>query len=299
MDDDGALEGSEERSGRLVLVTGLAGAGYSTALGILQDKGYLAVDNLPMALIDQLVGLEVEAAGKKVAVSIDGRTSGFDASKLRSLMEDFRGRLGDRVRMVYLAASRDELFRRYNATRRHHPLSTSGEAEGLDEALELDSQRMAPLNPIADASIDTSGTSPSDFRRTLLEAIGEAAAEPLPVRVQSFSYRMGVPADADLVLDMRFLENPHWAPGLAGKTGLDKEVQAFIRSDPAFKDGIAHIGKFLALVLPRFSAEGRPQLSIATGCTGGRHRSVFAALELAGMLEKMGHPVPLLHRDVS
>ena len=297
--DDNALQEAEEQAGRLVLVTGLAGAGYSTALETLQDVGYLAVDNLPMAMIGQLVSSEVEAAGKRVAVSIDGRTSGFDASKLGSLVEDLRNRLGDRVRMVFLTASHDELFRRYNATRRHHPLTISGEAEGLNEALELDGERMSPLNPIADANIDTTDTAPSDFRRSLLAAVGAAAAAPLPVQVQSFSYRKGVPADADLVLDMRFLENPHWAPGLAGKTGLDKEVQAFIRKDPSFKDGIAHLGKFLALALPKFSAEGRPQFSIATGCTGGRHRSVFAALEIAAMLEKMGHPVQLRHRDIS
>ena len=299
MDDNGVLEEPETRAGRLVLVTGLAGAGYSTALETLQDVGYLAVDNLPMAMVSQLVSLEVEAAGKKVAVSIDGRTSGFDASKFGSLVEDLRNRLGDRLRMVYLTASHDELFRRYNATRRHHPLSISGEAKGLAGALELDGQRMSPLNPIADADIDTTDSAPSDFRRTLLAAVGEASAEPLPVQVRSFSYRKGVPADADLVLDMRFLENPHWAPGLAEKTGLDKEVQAFIRKDPSFKDGIAHLGKFLKLALPKFSAEGRPQFSIATGCTGGRHRSVFAALELAAMLEKMGHPVQLSHRDIS
>ena len=281
-----------------MLVTGLAGAGYSTALGMLQDAGYLAVDNLPMALVSQLVGLEVEAAGKKVAVSIDGRTSGFDASRLEGVMADLRSRLGDRVSMVYLTASREELFRRYNATRRHHPLSVNGEAEGLTEALEMDWQRMAPLNPFADASIDTTGTVPSDFRKALLSAIGEAKGSPVPVRVESFSYRKGVPANADLVLDMRFLENPHWDPGLAGRTGLDEEVKEFIRRDSAYEEAMAHIRNLLELTLPRFSDEGRPQFTIAAGCTGGRHRSVFAASELAGILEGMGHPVQLIHRDI-
>ena len=298
MNDGGGLKGSEEPSGRLVLVTGLAGAGYSTALDTLQDMGYLAVDNLPMSLISQLVSLEVEAAGKKLAVSIDVRTSGFDASELEGLMADFRNRLGDRIAMIFLTASRDELFRRYNATRRRHPLSVNGMADDLNEAVEMDWERMAPLNPIADASIDTSETSPSEFRHALLAAIGEAKAEPLPVSVQSFSYRKGVPANADMVLDMRFLGNPHWEPGLADKTGLDGEVQKFIRDDPAFGKAIGHLEKFLALALPRFSAEGRPRFSIATGCTGGRHRSVFAAVEIAAMLEKAGHSVQLSHRDI-
>ena len=296
--DDGAAEESGKEPGRLVLITGLAGAGCSTALDALQDVGYLTVDSLPMAMISQLVGLEVEAAGKRVAVSVDGRTSGFDASELGGLMEDFRGRLGDRVSMVYLTASKDELFRRFNATRRHHPLSVGGTAEGLAEALEKDWKQMAPLNPIADANIDTTGTAPSDFRQALLAAIGEAKGKPIPVQVQSFSYSKGVPANADLVLDMRFLENPHWTPGLAERTGLDEEVQAFIRKDPAFKDGLAHLKSYLVLILPRFTAEGRPQFSIATGCTGGRHRSVFAAEELAAMLGKMGHPVQVQHRDI-
>ena len=298
MDEADAPGGPGDGQGRLVLIIGLAGAGYSTALNTLQDKGYLAVDNLPMALLSQLVSLEVEAAGKKVAVSVDGRTSGFDASALEGLMADLRDRLADRVGMVYLSASREELFRRFNTTRRHHPLSVDGTAEGLTEALELDWQRMEPLGPIADASIDTTATTPAEFRQALLAAVGEEAAQPIPALVESFSYRKGVPADADLVLDMRFLENPHWTPGLAEKTGLDGEVQAFIRRDPAFKDGMAHLKGFLELTLPRFSAEGRPQITIATGCTGGRHRSVFAALELAAMLEGMGHPVKLRHRDI-
>ena len=299
MEKGGASAEETGRQGKLVLIVGLAGAGYTTALKTLQDKGYLAVDNLPMALLSQLVSLEIEAAGKKVAVSIDGRTSGFDASRFEGLMADLRGRLGDRVGMVYLSASRDELFRRFNATRRHHPLSVGGTAEGLTEALELDWQRMEPLNTLADTRIDTTSASPAELRQALFEAIGEVATQPIPIQVQSFSYRKGIPADADLVLDMRFITNPHWNAELAAKTGLDKEVQAFILDDPAFKEGIANLGDFLALALPRYSSEGRPHFYIATGCTGGRHRSVFAALELARMLEGMGHPVSVRHRDIA
>lgn len=287
----------EEPRGKLVLITGLAGAGYSTALNALEDVGYLAVDNLPIALVDKLVSIEVETAGKKVAVSIDGRTSGFDSSRLDALVDDLRRRLEGQLKLVYLTASRDELFRRYNATRRHHPLNTSGEAEGLMAALELDGERMAPLERLADASIDTTASSPADFRQTLLASLDEAGRTHLPVLVQSFSYRLGIPANADMVIDMRFLENPHWAPGLAEQTGRDEAVQAFIRKDPAFAPYIDGLSDLLAQTLPRFTAEGRPQFSIATGCTGGRHRSVFAAITIAERLEQNGYPVRLMHRD--
>ena len=288
----------DAQDGRLVLITGLAGAGYSTALNTLEDMGYLSVDNLPMALISQLVSIEVETAGKKLAVSIDGRTSGFDADRLQSLVIDIRKRLHGRVSMIFLTASRDELFRRYNATRRHHPLNTSGQAEGLMDALELDWQTMNPLVQVADATIDTTDTAPSDFRKALLTSLDEASSRPIPLIVQSFSYRKGVPANADMVLDMRFLENPHWAPGLAEKTGLDADVQDYIRNDPAFDSSMEHLRSYLGGILPRFSDEGRPRFSIATGCTGGRHRSVFAAVILKSMLEEMGYPVRLDHRDI-
>lgn len=288
-----------EESGRLVLVTGQAGAGYSTALNVLEDRGYLAVDNLPLALVSQLLSIEVETAGKKVAVSIDARTSGFDLSSLESFVSDARKRLEGRVQMVFLTASQDELYRRFNATRRSHPLNRTAEVSGLKEALELDWQRMAPVERLADANIDTTGTSPAEFRQALLSCIGDLPRSQLPVKVESFSYRKGIPTDADMVLDMRFLENPHWAPGLAEQTGKDAAVQEFIRKDPAFDRFMDGLENLLTEALPRFAGEGRPRFSLATGCTGGRHRSVFAAISIAQRLEQHGYTVRLNHRDVS
>lgn len=283
---------------KLVLVTGFAGAGSSTALNILEDIGFLAVDNLPLALVSQLIGLEVETASRRVAVSIDGRTSGFDPKSLAMLISDLRARLGDGVMLVFLTASRDELYRRYNATRRLHPLSHDGVDETLMEAIDRDSVKMAEVEALADVVIDTTGAAPKQFRQSLLNKLGEEIAAFLPVEITSFSYRQGLPETADMVLDMRFLENPHWQPGLAAETGEDADVQAFILADPGFNSFIDRLITLLDDVLPRYALEGRPRFAIAAGCTGGRHRSVFTALTIARRLEEKGYPVSLNHREI-
>ena len=285
-------------SGKLVLITGLAGAGYSTALNVLEDVGYLAVDNLPLALVSQLISIEVETSAKKVAVSIDGRTSGFDGEGLKTLLADARARLGGNMRLVFLTASKDTLYRRYNTTRRHHPLNHTGEAESLVGALELDEERMMPLESLADVKIDTSNASPGELRQALLTRLDEMVATPLPVTVESFSYRQGIPSSADMVFDMRFLANPHWQADLSELTGEDSQVQEYIKKDEAFMRFMDRVCDLLGEMLERFSAEGRPHFSVGLGCTGGKHRSVFAAITLAERLEKMGYSVALSHRDI-
>lgn len=283
---------------RLVFVTGLAGAGSSTALNILEDRGFLAVDNLPLALVSQLIGLEVETAGRKLAVSIDGRTSGFDPSSLATLIDDTRRRLDGGMVLVYLMASRDELYRRYNTTRRQHPLSLEEGDETLMEAIDRDATVMAPVETLADVVIDTTGAAPKQFRQTLLDRVGVEASSFLPIEVISFSYRNGLPDTADMVLDMRFIENPHWQPGLAEQTGEEKAVQDFIDNDPGFARFIDSTLTMLGETLPRYALEGRPRFAIATGCTGGRHRSVYTAITLARRLQQQGFPVTLSHREI-
>lgn len=283
---------------RLVLISGLAGSGYSTALTMLEDVGFLAVDNLPLALMDNLISIEVETAGKKVAVSIDGRTSGFDINGLISLLKDARRRLGGRVSLVYLTADDGELYRRYNATRRPHPLSPKYPGFSLADAIRQDREDMETLEKIADIFIDTTRSSPSDFRRILLDKLGIITQDVLSVTVQSFSYRDGVPQDADMVLDMRFLKNPHWEEGLAEQTGEDSAVQAFIEKDPALGPFMDAAMAMLEKTLPRYHQEGRPRFVLATGCTGGRHRSVFAARMFADMLKNRGYSTHLNHREI-
>ena len=287
---------------QLVLIAGLAGSGYSTALNILEDVGFSSVDNLPFSLINQLISLEVETGGRQVAVSLDSRTSGFQVSGLKDLMKDLKTRLAGRVQLVFLTASETELTRRFNATRRHHPLdehqADSDAAKGLASAIQQDWNLMEPIGDIADITIDTSGSSPTDFRSLLLSQLGLNEDYQMPVFISSFSYRQGIPQDADMVLDMRFLDNPHWQQGLAPLTGQDQPVADFIAATPSFQRWLASLTDLLAEILPRFGAEGRPQFSMAFGCTGGRHRSVFAAETVAALIAKMGHAVTIKHREI-
>jgi UPF0042 nucleotide-binding protein len=286
---------TQQTEPQLVLISGLAGSGYSTALNVLADMGYFAVDNLPLALVDKLISLEVETEGRRLAVSLDGRTSGFDEESLADLMADIRRRLKDGVKLIFLSAQEDVLYQRFNATRRHHPLDRTGD---LKSAIREDWSRMGPIESLADISIDTSAASPTQLRSSLLLQLGLDEKSKLPVLIQSFSYRYGIPQDADMVLDMRFVENPHWQPGLAAQTGLDKDVQAFIGNSKVFTDAMKNFSSFLKIALPRFAEEGRPKFSIAVGCTGGRHRSVFAAVKLAEMIEAMGHETAVTHREI-
>ena len=280
---------------QLVLISGLAGSGYSTALNVLEDVGFSAVDNLPLALVDKLISLEVETAGRQFAVSLDGRTSGFDPDGLVNLMTDIRRRLGGRVKLIFLSAQEEVIYRRFNATRRHHPLDQGGD---LIAAIREDGLRMAPLEEIADIAIDTSGASPTQFRQTLLRQLGLDKTRKMPVMIQSFSYRHCLPQDADMVFDMRFVDNPHWQADLAKQTGLDKDVQAFLEASEAFQKAIIHLKNLLDEALPRYDAEGRPKFSIAFGCTGGRHRSVYTAELLAKMITSSGYEVVVSHREL-
>ena len=280
---------------QLVLISGLAGSGYSTALNILEDVGFSAVDNLPVSLLDKLISQEIEMAGRQLAVSLDSRTSGFNPKQMMPLMDDIRRRLGAQVKLVFLSAQEDVIYRRFNATRRHHPLDKGGD---LMTAIHQDSILMAPIEAIADITIDTSGASPTQFRASLLNQLGLNQTKAMPVLIQSFSYRHGIPQDADMVFDMRFIDNPHWMPELSTQTGLDDDVQAYLASQDSFRDAMGHIEGFLKTALPRFRDEGRPKFSIAVGCTGGKHRSVFSAVTLGEISSAMGFETVITHREL-
>ena len=192
---------------KLILVTGASGAGLSTALSILEDAGLTAVDNLPLALIDNLVALEVESGGRSLAIGLDARTTGFSADAVETLVRNLRRRFGDDLTTVFIGASQDDLIRRFNATRRQHPLAGEGT---LAEAVAADMMRMNDVSPLADLHIDTSGAKPADLRAVLLSGLGMEAAVPVQIHLISFSYRRRLPDHSDLVVDMRFAENPHW-----------------------------------------------------------------------------------------
>ena len=281
---------------KLVLVTGVSGGGHSTALKILEDHGFAAIDNLPLALVDPLIALEVETAGRRIAIGLDARTSGFSKSALDTLTRNLRKRLGSRFKMVFVTAAHLDLMRRSNATRRQHPLAAE---LSLEAAISADMNRMDGIEAVADVHIDSTGMAPVDMRRLLLEQLGVAADTPMPVTVVSFSYRFGLPDSADQIFDMRFAKNPHWDDHLRAHTGLHPQVADFIAADPVAADVLQHIKTILSATLERMRQEGRPQVTIGFGCTGGRHRSVWGAQKIADWIADQGHPVTVTHRELA
>ena len=280
---------------KLILVTGASGAGLSTALSILEDAGLTAVDNLPLALIDNLVALEVESGGRSLAIGLDARTTGFSADAVETLVRNLRRRFGDDLTTVFIGASQDDLIRRFNATRRQHPLASEGT---LAEAVAADMMRMNDVSPLADLHIDTSGAKPADLRAVLLSGLGMEAAVPVQIHLISFSYRRRLPDHSDLVVDMRFAENPHWVAELRPYDGRDPQIVAFLEADEGAVRVLDSFKTILNEMLPRLAREGRPLATIAFGCTGGRHRSVWASESIAAWLRAQDYNVSLTHREL-
>lgn len=283
-------------TGRLVMVIGQSGSGHSTALDCLEDSGFSAIDNLPLALIDQLVALSVETEKKQLAVGADLRTSGFDEKAIERLVGNLRNRLQDRFQLVLIGAQPQEILRRYQATRRRHPLLSV--SEHLEAAIETDRQSVETIRHLADLYIDSTDTTPTEFRTALLGRLGIAHHSEAQVNILSFSYRRGLPSAADFIFDMRFLANPHWQQELRAKTGLDKEVGDFVREDEAFETFMEGVCKLVSASLPRLHEDGRGQITLAFGCTGGRHRSVASANWFAQWAAQQNITAQLQHRDL-
>ena len=283
---------------RVVLVTGLSGAGLSTALKALEDMGYEAVDNLPMFLLDALIR-QARIGRKPLAVGIDSRTRGFTA---QALLDEIAGlEAGDRtgepteVRLVFMDADDDVLQRRFTETRRRHPMAIDRPvADGIHREREL----LAPLRDFIDVMIDTSALSNPELRRILAGHFRLDAAPGLSIFVTSFSFRRGVPREADLIFDVRFLTNPHYDPTLRPLTGRDPPVADKVASDPDFPQFFERLTALLDPLLPRYRQEGKSYLTIGIGCTGGRHRSVYVAERLSAWLQGKGVSVGLSHRDL-
>lgn len=281
---------------RLMLVTGASGAGLSTALKILEDCGVKAVDNLPLAMIDSLVTLEVETGQRSIAIGLDARTTGFSEDAIETLVRNLRKKFGEGFTAVFLTASHDDLLRRFNATRRQHPLYDPDRT--LSDSITGDLDRMDRVAPLADVHIDTSGAKPADLRQALLSKLGMADEFQVNVRLISFSYRRRIPDHSDMVIDMRFASNPHWVTELRGHDGRETPVDEFLRSDRAATKVMDSLKTMLEEMLPRMSQEGRPHLTIAFGCTGGRHRSVWATETMAAWLQDRGYAVDRTHREL-
>lgn len=280
---------------QLVLVTGLSGAGKSQAAHVLEDMGFFCVDNLPPALLPRFAELVLHAGGKvqRAAVVVDVRSGEFfDA--LSDALEHLET-LQLRYRILFLDASDDVLVRRFKQTRRKHPLAAEGSVlEGIRE----ERRRLEPLRERAHRVLDTSDMTPAQLRAELQAAFGAGAGAGLSVTVVSFGYKHGLPMDADLVLDTRFLPNPHYVPSLRDRSGLDPEVRSYVLNSAEGQAFWHRVVDLVSFLLPEFEREGKTDVTVAVGCTGGRHRSVAVVEELARVLRERGYEVRARHRDL-
>ena len=283
------------RPARIVVVTGMSGAGKTAALKALEDLGYEAVDNAPLALVPELVGPERDG-GRPLAIGIDIRTRDFTVAGFSARLDALVAPPDASVRLVFLDCGDEVLGRRFSETRHRHPLAEEGR---LTEAIGRERALLAPLRERADEAIDTSALTLAGLKRRLANACGLEDAPAPAISLVSFAYRNGLPPEADIVFDVRFLANPHYEADLAPLTGLDAAVGAFVGADPAFAPFFESLNGFLAVVLPRYRAEGKSHLTIAVGCTGGRHRSVFVVERLAARLAGEGQRAAATHRDLA
>ena len=271
----------------------MSGAGRSSALRVLEYLGYFCVDNLPPPLAPQLVTL-LEGELARVGFGIDVRTGTFLEGAERTL--DALAEQGHDTEVIFLDCADDILVRRFSETRRPHPL-----AQGADvlAGIRAERERLASLRTRARHVIDTSDKSPHDLRRSLIDYIARGGRRPrMAVRVVSFGFKYGLPVDADLVFDLRFLPNPHFVPELKPMTGRDPEVASYVLDTEPTRELLGDLRQLLAHTVPRYESEGKAYLTIAVGCTGGRHRSVAIAEELGRWLRSEGHDALVAHRDV-
>ncbi|HYE80011.1 MAG TPA: RNase adapter RapZ [bacterium] len=278
-----------------LIITGLSGAGRSTAADTFEDLGWFVIDNLPPSLIPK-VGELVSVPGsqtEKVAL-VSGRGGAEYVERLTAGVEHLR-QAGGRVRVLFLEASDDVLVRRFEGTRRRHPVA----ADSLAEGIAREREGLEAIKAQADVVIDTTGTNVHELRDRLIELFERTDVNAaMQTSVVSFGYKHGIPLDVDLVIDCRFLPNPHWVEDLRPFSGLDEQVREYVLGQPETKDFLARLDDLLALVLPGYVKEGKAYLSVALGCTGGRHRSVVLAEEVARLMQAHGFAPKVLHRDV-
>jgi UPF0042 nucleotide-binding protein len=287
-----ASESPDNRQ-RILLVTGMLGAGKTTALRELEDLGWEAIDNFPIRLLQRLVGNDAQQ--QTLAIGFDCRTRGFVPAEVIERVRKLQARDDIVLSTLFLDCAGHELERRFNETRRRHFLAQDRPvADGIAAEREL----LGPLRRWADVLIDTTHFSGNDLQQRIREQFSASAPRDMTVTVTSFGFARGMPPVADLVFDMRFLDNPHWDPELRPLTGIDHSVGAHIERDPAFAPAFAKIRDLLIELLPRYAAQGKTYANIAFGCTGGRHRSVFVAERIAEALRQAGFSPTVLHRNL-
>lgn len=278
-----------------IILTGLSGSGKSQAIRALEDLGYFCVDNLPTALIPTLAQLAMRGAFEKAAIVADVRERGFLAgfpSVFRTLKRSSRLN----PVLIFLEAENATLVRRFSETRRPHPM---GRGRSVIEGIRDERARMAPIREMADEIVDTSGMTVHELRQFFMGLSRERVRAPLVVTVLSFGFKHGLPVDADLVFDVRCLPNPHFVPGLRKRTGRDRAVVSFMQRDAATREFIQKLEEYVRFVLPHYVDEGKSYLTVAIGCTGGRHRSVMIAERLRHALAPIaGATIRVKHRDI-
>jgi UPF0042 nucleotide-binding protein len=284
---------------RLVIVSGLSGSGKSVVLHTLEDLGYYCIDNLPMYLLRAMaeeLKQNPDSPNRKMAVSIDARNQTKNLHQLPQLVKDIR-EYGIQCQMIFLEAQDDVLLRRFSETRRKHPLTD--ENHSLSDAIKLERDILEPYLSNADLRIDTSKTNQHELRDLIRNNIAERKQQQIAVQFQSFGYKHGVPRDVDFVFDVRCLPNPHWEKELRSLTGLDQEVANFLEGNERVEQLKDDIVSFLERWVPIFESDGRNYLTIAIGCTGGQHRSVYLVEKISTYFQNSGCEAITRHRELS
>ncbi len=279
------------------MITGLSGAGRSQAADILEDRGWFVIDNLPPSLIPKVSEL-AQAPGSSIAKVVLVVGTGPYHAELSSALQALRDQ-SPRLRVIFLEASTDVLVRRYESTRRRHPLSTGGSQQSLVEAIEAERELLDRVKDEADVVVDTSDLNVHQLRTRVLDLFGDDDDESaMQTTVMSFGYKHGLPLDTDLVIDCRFLPNPYWVEELRDQTGQDEAVRRYVLDQEVSGAFLTELSNLLALLLPAYVHEGKSYLTVAFGCTGGRHRSVAIAEQVASVLEAQGFHPRVTHRDI-
>ena len=278
---------------RVVMVTGPSGAGRSSAINALEDLGFEAIDNLPLSLVPRL--LEGPPRPAPLALGLDVRNRDFSSEALIELVGLLHRQPGVTSELLYLDCQTDILVRRFSETRRRHPLSPDNTPlSGIENELEV----LEPVRERADVLIDTSTLTPHNLRAEIERWFAPPEGRPMALSVQSFSYKRGLPRGVDMVFDCRFLANPHWNPALRDRDGRDAEVAAHVEADPRFADFFRRVHELITSLLDAFVDEGKTSLTIAFGCTGGKHRSVALAEKMTSILSEQGWRVSRRHREL-
>jgi UPF0042 nucleotide-binding protein len=277
-----------------IVITGLSGAGRSQAADDLEDLGWFVIDNLPASLVPKVAELAQQpgATNDRVGLVVGPGPSQEDV--LGALEQVRHG--GARVRILFLDAQTDVLVRRYESTRRRHPMAS--DQDSLADAIDRERVILEPVKAQADVVVDTSDLNIHQLRQRVTDLFGEGDEHGMKTTVMSFGYKHGLPLDVDMVLDCRFLPNPHWVDDLRPLSGLDEPVRDYVVSQPAAQEFLVRLNDLLGLLLPAYVHEGKSYLTIALGCTGGRHRSVAIAEEVARILARHGHGPTVIHRDL-